>query len=74
MNSKMDGQIVSFMNSVKRYLKMEYHKKYCREFSNENTINNLYDFIGSYYMGGSTVPETARYVADFMDQILWKQQ
>jgi len=73
MNKKLDDQIINFMDSVGKYLKMEYDSKYYNQYLDKITLNNLYEFVGSYYLGGSTVPETSRYVVDFMEQILWKK-
>lgn len=73
MNKKMENQIIDFMNSVGQYLKWEYHPKYSEAFVDESTINSLYEFIGSYYMGGSTVPETARYVIEFIERFVWSK-
>ena len=65
MNSKMDRQIIDFMNSVGWYISMEYGVVYTKLWHDKDFLNNtLYDFIGSYYMGGSTVPDTARYVVE----------
>lgn len=65
MNEKMDRQIINFMNSVGWYISMEYGVGYTKLWHDKDFLNNtLYDFIGSYYMGGSTVPETARYVVE----------
>ena len=65
MNEKMDRQIIDFMNNVGWYISMEYGVQYTKLWHDKDFLNNtLYDFIGSYYMGGSTVPETARYVVE----------
>lgn len=65
MNSKLDKQIIDFMNSVGWYISMEYGVEYTKLWNDKDFLNNtLYDFIGSYYMGGSTVPDTARYVVE----------
>lgn len=65
MNSKMDRQIINFMNEVGWYISMEYSTEYTMLWHDKDFLNNtLYDFIGSYYMGGNTVPETARYVVE----------
>ena len=60
MNEIMRTQIINFMNEVGWYISMEYDVKYNKCWSDKYTLNNvLYPFIGSYYMGGNTVPETA---------------
>lgn len=73
MNSKMDQQIIDFMNSVGKYLSMEYHPKYTETFFRKEIVNGLYEFIGSYYMGGSTVPDTARYVVEYIERFVWSK-
>jgi hypothetical protein len=65
MNQKLFEQITSFIESVGYYLKCEYEDTYYQQLN--ATDDQLFDFIGSYYMGGSTVPETARYVVDFIN-------
>lgn len=67
MNSKIDSQIISFMNSVCHYIGMEYDAAYMEKCKDKDFINDtLYDFIGSYYLGGNTVPDTARYVIELI--------
>lgn len=64
MNSKVEHQIVCFMNSVAEYLNMEYDSVYYETFISNSS--NMFDFVGSYYLGGSTVPDTARYVVELI--------
>jgi hypothetical protein len=71
MNKKLDDQIINFMNDVGWYISMEYgstiNNEYIKEWHNKDFLNNtLYDFIGSYYMGGNSVPDTARYVVELI--------
>ena len=65
MNQKLFEQIKSFIESVGFYLRCEYEDVYYQQFA--ATDDQLFDFIGSYYMSGSTVPEAARYVVDFIN-------
>jgi len=67
MNDKVTGYIAEFINKVGDYLYMEYDSIYYKEFTKDKNLSKMFDFVGSYYMGGNTVPETARYVIDFMD-------
>lgn len=62
MNQKLIDSINSFINKVGEYLKLEYDSVYYERFSESDN----FDFVGSYYMGGSTVPETARYVVELI--------
>jgi hypothetical protein len=65
MNEQLDRAIINFMNDVGWYISMEYGAEYTKEWNNKEFLNNtLYDFIGSYYMGGASVPDTARYVVE----------
>ncbi len=67
MNKKLDNQIIHFMNLVGRYIVLEYDQKYFEMWRDKKLLNNiLYDFIGSYYLGGNNAPDTARYVIDFL--------
>lgn len=61
MNDQLESDINNFIASVGRYINMEYEAFY-EYFAKDN----LFDFIGSYYMGGSTVPDTARYVIELL--------
>jgi hypothetical protein len=64
MTEKLYNQIMDFGNSVGEYIRMEYEPIYYKEFKTKNL--NMFDFIGSYYMGGSNVPDTARYVVELI--------
>lgn len=62
MNPKLIDNIYNFIHTVGWYLRNEYDKVYYEKFLE----NDLFDFIGSYYMGGSNVPDTARYVVELI--------
>ena len=64
MTEKLYNQIMDFGNSVGEYIRMEYEPIYYEKFNTKNL--NMFDFIGSYYMGGSNVPDTARYVVELI--------
>jgi hypothetical protein len=64
MTEKLYKQILNFGNSVGEYIRMEYEPMYYEQFNAKNL--NMFDFIGSYYMGGSNVPDTARYVVELI--------
>lgn len=66
MNNKVVGYITNFMNSVGDYLHMEYDPMYYEAFTEDNNLSAMFDFVGSYYMGGSNVPDTARYVVELI--------
>jgi len=62
MNQKLVDNINAFINFVGWYLKSEYDQVYYERFLE----SDIFDFVGSYYMGGSTVPDTARYVVELI--------
>ena len=78
MNPDLDRQIINFMNDVGWYISMEYgreiNNQYIELWHNKHFLNNtLYDFIGSYYLGGNTVPDTARYVVELIESYYLKK-
>ena len=66
MSDKLTTQIVDFMNKVADYVRMEYKPKYYKELTKDKGLSVFFDFVGSYYMGGSNVPDTARYVVELI--------
>ena len=68
MNDKINLQITDFMNSVGNYIRMEYKPKYYKHYIDDKNLGGLFDFVGSYYMGGSNVPDTAGYVVELIKQ------
>lgn len=62
MNKKLYNNIMNFADRVGEYLRMEYDSVFYERFDKNNL--HTFDFIGSYYMGGSTVPDTARYIVE----------
>ena len=66
MNNKLNLKITDFMNAVGEYIHMEYKPKYYKHYTNDKNLGGLFDFVGSYYMGGSNVPDTARYVVELI--------
>jgi hypothetical protein len=70
MNDKISLQITDFMTSVGNYIHMEYKPKYYREYTRDKNLGGLFEFIGSYYMGGSNVPDTARYTVEYIRRFI----
>ena len=66
MKDKVVGYITNFINSVGDYLHMEYDPMYYEAFTEDKNLSAMFDFVGSYYMGGSNVPDTARYVVELI--------
>ena len=69
MNTEIFRRISSFLDSVGSYIYMEYGSEYYSEFTKDNNLQRLYDFVGSYYLGGNNVPDTARYIVELIDVI-----
>lgn len=66
MNDKVAGCIADFINRVGDYLHMEYDPIYYKEFTKDKNLAHMFDFVGSYYLGGNNVPDTARYVVELI--------
>ena len=65
MNKQLYTKISQFTDSVGNYIKLEY-ESYSIEYEQKKKLLILFDFIGSYYMGGNNVPDTARYVVELI--------
>ena len=74
MNDKLNLQITDFMNAVGNYIQMEYKPKYYKEYTNDKNLGGLWDFIGSYYMGGSNAPDTARYAVEYIKRFILRKE
>ncbi len=70
MNDKLTTKIIEFMNCVGEYLLMEYKPKYYEEYRKDKNQSHFFDFVGSYYMGGSNVPDTARYTVEYIKRFV----
>lgn len=75
MNSNIEDQIIDFMNDVGWYISMEYgsiiNNEYLRLWHDKDFLNNtLHNFIGSYYLGGNNVPDTANAVVQLTKSYL----
>ncbi len=69
MNNPVVFNITSFMSRVADYLYMEYGEYYHKEYTRDKNLQRMYDFTGSYYLGGNNVPDTARYVVELINMI-----
>ena len=69
MNSEIYRRISSFLDSVGSYIYMEYDQQYYDEFTKDKNLQKIYDFVGSYYLGGNNVPDTARYVVELLNMM-----
>ncbi len=69
MNNPLVFSITNFMSKVADYLYMEYGESYHKEYTKDKNLQRMYDFTGSYYLGGNNVPDTARYVAELINMI-----
>lgn len=64
MTQKLYTQIIEFSHRVGEYIRMEYDAVYYDNFNSNNL--HMFDFIGSYYMMNTSVPDTAKYVVELM--------
>jgi hypothetical protein len=69
MNEKMTNDILMFFNRVGDYINLEYKPKYHKLFFKDGSLNQLFDMVGEYYMGGNNVPDTAGMIVDYMRMI-----
>lgn len=69
MNSKASKLVNSFFDSVILYIDLEY------DLSNEQKkyYGTISGIVASYYFGGNTVCETARYIVDYIRRIKHEQ-
>ena len=70
MNDKINLHIAEFMSKVGDYIHMEYKPKYYKEYTRDKNLAGLFEFVGSYYMGGSNVPDTARYTVEYISRFV----
>jgi hypothetical protein len=59
MNESVNQAICDFYNSVWNYMKAEYKPKWARLYNAENTLDEMIQLTGQYYLGGNTIPNTA---------------
>lgn len=64
MNEIIINQIHTFIESVCKYLELEYDSIYYKTLT--DNYNDYFDFIAGYYMGGNNIPDTARYVVELI--------
>lgn len=66
MSDKIIGYITCFFNRVGDYIYLEYDPIYYKVYTKDKNLNNMFDFVASYYLGGNSVPDTARYVVELI--------
>lgn len=69
MNDKIYNDITDFYNDVGDYISLEYKPKYHKEYFKDENIDQLFDMVGRYYMGGNNVPDTAGMMIDYFRMI-----
>jgi len=69
MNNSVVFTITNFMGKVADYIYMEYGDEYHKEYIRDSNVQHMYDFTGCYFFGGYNVPDTARYVVEFIKMI-----
>jgi hypothetical protein len=65
MNNELVLSITLYMKNIANYIYMEYDKTYHQKYISYDT-QYLYDFVGSYYLSGHSVPDATRYVIEFL--------
>ena len=63
-------RIQLFVDNVEWYLSLEYDPFYATVFARESSKRKVFDFLGSYYLGGASVPDATRYLVEFIEQRL----
>lgn len=69
MNNKIYNDITDFYNAVGEYLRLEYNRKIYDKYFNDENIEQNFDMVGKYYMGGNNIPDTARMIVDYFRMI-----
>ncbi|NDC31039.1 MAG: hypothetical protein EBZ58_08930 [Bacteroidetes bacterium] len=59
MNEQAKQAISDFYNDVWNYMKMEYKPKWAKLYNAENTLGDMIQLTGRYYLGGNNVVDTA---------------
>ena len=65
MNDKIYNDITDFYNDVADYVSLEYKSKYHKMLFDDRNIDQLFDMVGRYYMGGNNIPDTAGMMVDY---------
>ena len=58
MNESANQSICDFYNSVWNYMKAEYKPKWARLYNAEDTLDEMIQITGQYYLGGNNVVDT----------------
>jgi hypothetical protein len=58
MNESVNQAICDFYNSVWDYMKAEYKPKWARLYNAEDTLDEMIQITGQYYLGGNNVVDT----------------
>lgn len=72
MNKKLHEDVNAFFNKVNDYLYMEYDHKYYKIASRDKNLVRLFDFVTAQFLGGNNVPDTARYIVEYITK--YKQE
>ena len=59
MSKPVQQAIYEFHCSVWKYMKDEYKPKWAKLYDAEETLNEMIDLTGQYYLGGNNVVDTA---------------
>jgi hypothetical protein len=59
MNKPVQQAIYEFHYHVWQYMKDEYKPKWAKLYDAEDTLDEMFNLDGQYYLGGNNVPDTA---------------
>ena len=59
MNKPVQQAIYEFHYHVWNYMKAEYKPKWARLYNSEDTLDEMIQITGQYYLGGNNVVDTA---------------
>lgn len=55
----LQKSICTFYNEVLHYMRAEYKPKWARLYNSQETLDEMIQLTGQYYLGGNNIPDTA---------------
>lgn len=68
MNNKLKKNVNAFFDKVNDYLYMEYNHKFYKIATKDRNLVRIFDFVTAQYLGGNNVPDTARYLVEYINK------
>lgn len=68
MNNKLKKNVNAFFDKVNDYLYMEYNHKFYKIATKDRNLVRVFDFVTTQYLGGNNVPDTARYLVEYINK------